>query len=150
MIDDVCDTFGWNRKHVLNDQVSTGNRSDKRGSKPIYGEEEKKVILSIWKMSKQPCGKLLKPTLALWLESYEKHNTKISVDVRKKILKCSPQQLDRITAPHKLNGERIRGRRTGRTSHRLKDINRCSMWPMGSRQTGMDGGRHCPSWWRKQ
>ncbi len=133
MIDDVCDTFGWSRKHsikALNDQVSLGERSKKRGSKPVYGEAEKKIIVSIWKMSEQPCGKLLKPTLALWLESYEKQHTEISVEVRTKILKCSPRQLDRITAPHKLEGEGKRGRRTGRTSHRLKTAIgvRCGPW----------------------
>ena len=133
MIDEVCDTFGWGRKHAikaLNEQVSLGKRSKKRGSKPIYGEAEKKVIISIWKMSEQPCGKLLKPTLPLWLESYEKHHEKISSEVRKKILKCSPRQLDRITAPHKLGCEGKRGRRTGRTSHRLKTSIgvRCGPW----------------------
>jgi len=133
MIDQVSDTMGWNRKHTikaLNRVVSLGPKAKKRGSKPIYGEEEKKVIISIWKSSEQPCGKLLKPTLPLWIESYENRHEKITPKTREKILQCSARQLDRITAPHKLGLDEKRGRRTGRTSHRIKTAVgvRCGPW----------------------
>jgi hypothetical protein len=133
MIDEVSDALGWNRKHTikaLNGKVSLGRQSKKRGSKPIYGEIEQKIIISIWKITEQPCGKLLKPTLPLWLESYEKRHGEIRKEVREKVLRCSARQLDRITAPHKLGIDGKRGRRTGRTSHRIKTSVgvRCGPW----------------------
>ena len=125
MIDEVSDTLGWNRKHTikaLNGQVSLGQKAQRRGSKPTYQEAEKSIIIELWKLSEQPCGKRLKSTLPLWLESYEKHYAKIPQPTRSKILQCSERQLDRITAPHRINSTRRYGRSTGRTSHRLKSI----------------------------
>ena len=125
MIDEVSDTLGWDRKHTikaLNGQVSLGEKSKKRGSKPTYKDAEKSIIIELWKISEQPCGKRLKHTLPLWLESYEKHCAKIPKSTRDKILLCSERQLDRITAPHRVDSTRRYGRSTGRTSHRLKSI----------------------------
>ena len=133
MIDEVSDTLGWDRKHTikaLNGRVSLGLRAKKRGSKVTYGEPEKKVIVGIWKASEQPCGKLLKATLALWIDSYEAHHGKLPAEVRGKVLRCSGRQLDRITAPHKAGGKGRYGRSRGRTSHRLKTAVpvRCGPW----------------------
>jgi len=133
MIDEVSDTLGWDRKHAikaLNGKVSLGQGAGKRGSKATYTEAEKDVIVGIWKRSEQPCGKLLKPTLPLWLGSYEAHHGQLPAETQRKILQCSPRQLDRITAPHKLGGGGRHGRRTGRASHRLKTTVtvRCGPW----------------------
>lgn len=133
MIDEVSDTLGWDRKHTikaLNGKVSLGKNARKRGSKAIYGEAEMAVILEIWKRSEQPCGKLLKQTLPLWIESYESRHGKLTEETRRKVLACSARQLDRITAPHKLTDESRHGRKRGRTSHRLKTAVavRCGPW----------------------
>ena len=133
MIDEVSDTLGWDRKHAikaLNGKVSLGQGARKRGSKATYTEEEKRVIVELWKRSEQPCGKLLKPTLPLWLGSYEVRHGSLAEEVRRKILQCSARQLDRITAPHKLGDAGRHGRATGRSSHRLKSAIavRCGPW----------------------
>jgi hypothetical protein len=133
MFDQVSDTLGWERKHAikaLNGRVSLGQGARKRGSKATYSEGEKRVIVEIWKRSEQPCGKLLKPTIPLWLESYETHHGSLSEETRRKVLQCSARQLDRITAPHKLSDAGRHGRSTGRTSHRLKSTVavRCGPW----------------------
>lgn len=133
LIDEVSDCFGWSRKHTikaLNRQVSYGKHAGKRGSKPTYTEVEKKVIVEIWKRSEQPCGVLLKSTLPLWIASYEKEHGKLRTEVRKKVLRCSPRQLDRITSAHKIGSGGRRGRRTGRSSHRLKTTVpvKCGPW----------------------
>lgn len=133
MIDEVSDTLGWERKHTikaLNGKVSLGKKAAKRGSKPIYSEAEKAVIVGIWKRSEQPCGKLLKPTIPLWLESYERHQGELSEATRDQVLQCSARQLDRITAPHKLGDGGRHGRSRGRASHRLKTTVavRCGPW----------------------
>lgn len=133
MIDEVSDTLGWERKHTikaLNGKVSLGKKAKKRGSKPIYSDAEKAVIVGIWKRGEQPCGKLLKPTIPLWLASYERHQGELSAATRSKVLQCSARQLDRITAPHKLGDGGRHGRSSGRTSHRLKTTIavRCGPW----------------------
>ncbi len=133
MIDEVSDTLGWDRKHAikaLNGKVSLGLGARKRGSQATYTEEVKEVIVEIWKRSEQPCGKLLKPTIPLWLDSYETHHGGLTEESRRKVLQCSPRQLDRITAPHKLGDAGRHGRSTGRTSHRLKSTIpvRCGPW----------------------
>ena len=125
MIDEVSDAFGWDRKHTikaLNGKVSLGKRAKKRGLKAIYTEAEIEVIIAIWKLSEQPCGKRLKSTLPLWLPSHEKRHGKLDNLVKKKVLKCSARQLDRITASHRVKGDKRYGRSTGRTSHRLKTL----------------------------
>jgi len=48
MIDEVSDTLGWDRKHAikaLNGKVSLGRGARKRGSKAIYTEEVKEVVV---------------------------------------------------------------------------------------------------------
>lgn len=125
MIDEVSDTMGWDRKHTikaLNGRVSLGKKANKRGSKPLYGDAERDVIVSIWKLSEQPCGKRLKQTLPLWLESYEKRYGALESEVKERVLRCSERQLDRITKPHRIAGEKRYGRSIGRTSHRLKTL----------------------------
>ena len=96
MIDEVSDTLGWDRKHgikVLNGKVSLGRGALKRGSEATYTEEEKRFIVEIWKRSEQPCGKLLKPTVPLWLDSYENHHGELPIDTRRKVPQCSPTSL---------------------------------------------------------
>jgi len=123
MIDEICDTLGWDRKHAikaLNGKVHRGIKAQKRGSTTTYGEAEKQVIIKIWKLCEQPCGKRLKPTIPLWIDSYQQHYGTLTESTLTKVLKCSPRQLDRITRPHRLKDPKKHGRRIGRTSHRLK------------------------------
>jgi len=133
MIDEVSDTMGWDRKHTikaLNGRVHLGNRANKRGRKPTYTREAKDIIVRIWKMSEQPCGKRLKTTLPLWLASYERHYGKLTKFIRENVLQCSPRQLDRITRSHRFELEGRHWRKTGRHSHRLKQSIpiRCGPW----------------------
>ncbi len=125
MIDEVSDTLGWERKHTikaLNGKVSLGRKAGKRGSKPSYGEEERAVIVAIWKSSEQPCGVRLKETLPLWLESHEARHGRLDAECRARILGYSPRTLERITAPHRSGGVGRKGRRTGRASNRIKQF----------------------------
>jgi len=123
MIDEVSDTLGWDRKHAikaLNGRVSHGNQAKRRGSKATHGAAEQAVIVAIWKLSEQPCGVRLKQTLPLWLGSYEARQGVLDGSVRARILGYSPRTLDRITAPHRLDGGGRMGRKTGRASNRIK------------------------------
>ena len=126
MIGKVSDTLGWERKHTikaLNGKVTLGKRAKKRGSKLSYGEQERSIIITIWKHSEQPCGIRLKGTLPLWLDSYERRYGAIEDSVRTHILSYSGRTLDRITYAHRVTGEGGRkGRKTGRSSNRIKKI----------------------------
>ncbi|MFN9819983.1 MAG: integrase, partial [Akkermansiaceae bacterium] len=124
MIDEVIDTFGWDRKHAikaLNGKVTHGNKARKRGSKSTHGEEERAVIVYLWKHSEQPCGVRLKETLPLWLKSYERRQGEIDAAMRTRLLDYSPRTLERITQPYRATSEaRWKGRKTGRASNRIK------------------------------
>jgi len=126
MIDEVQDVFGWDRKHTikaLNGKVRLGKKAEKRGSKAKYGPVEIEVIITIWKLSEQPCSVRLKETLPDWLPSYQKHFGSLEEDIQKRITSYSARTLDRITAPHRASDKGGRhGRKTGRTSHRLKRL----------------------------
>jgi hypothetical protein len=123
MINEISDTFGWDRKHAikaLNRQVTHGKKAQKRGSKPSYSPVEQSVIVVIWKLSEQPCGKRLKHTLPLWMESYQARHGALDGAMLAKILSYSPRTLDRITAPNRSAGSGRLGRKTGRASNRIK------------------------------
>jgi hypothetical protein len=125
MIDEVSDALGWDRKHTikaLNGKVALGRQAKRRGSTPSHGEAERAVIVAIWKASEQPCGIRLKETLPLWLESYEARHGRIESRRRAKILGCSARTLERITAPYRSKGSGRSGRRTGRSSNRIKQF----------------------------
>lgn len=154
MIDEVSDVFGWERKHTikaLNGKVSLGAKAKKRGSKPKFGTAETEVIIAIWKLSEQPCSLRPKETLPDWLPSYEKHYGPLDEDIQKRITSYSARALDRIAAPHRASGEGgRRGRKTGRTNHRLKTLIPHSMRPSRSGYTRLDGSRHSEPRWRQQ
>ncbi len=125
LIDEVVEMQGWDRKHaikVLNGKAGFGKAAQKRGSKPSYGDEEKAIIVTIWKHSEQPCGVRLKETLPLWKKSYERCYGEVSPERWAKILGYSARTLERMTAQHRASGKDWRGRKTGRTSNRLKKI----------------------------
>jgi len=67
--------------------VSLSQGARKRASKAIYTEECKTIIVEIWKRSEQPCGRLLKATLPLWLKSHKRHHGPLPEADREKILK---------------------------------------------------------------
>jgi hypothetical protein len=125
MISELSEVMGWDRKHTikaLNGKVSQGRKAKKRGSKVRCSEEEKRIIVGIWKASEQPCGLRLKATLPLWMESYEAHQGSIEEEVKKRVLSCSARTLERITLVHRIShGDgKSRGRKTGRASNRIK------------------------------
>ena len=123
MIDEVSDTLGWDRKHTLkalNRQVSQAKKARRRGSKPTHGPAEQSVIVAIWRHREQPCGKRLKQTLPLWIDSYQARHGPLEAITRAKILSDSPRTLDRITAHHRSAGRGRLGRKTSRASNRIK------------------------------
>lgn len=105
MIDDLCEQFGYNRKHAIKLLgARTGWGGDPRvrkGRPPEYGSEVVEVLLSIWKVSEQPCGKRLVAMLELWLPHYEAEHGKLSLKMRQQLGAISAAQVDRLLAPRK-------------------------------------------------
>jgi len=98
MIDEVSETLGWERKHTikaLNGKVTLGVKAQRRGSKATHGEEERSIIVRIWKQSEQPCGVRLKATLPLWMESYAARYGTIKEVTSERILSYSARTLER-------------------------------------------------------
>ena len=56
MIAEVSDTLRWDRKHAI-------KALNRKVSSPTCSAVDKSVVVGVWKRSKQPCGKLLKPTI---------------------------------------------------------------------------------------
>jgi hypothetical protein len=132
MLDEVCESFGWERKHAikaLNGKVALGGRAGRRGKPRIYGGGEAEVVLAIWRLSEYPCSVRLKALLPHWLPFWERSHGRLERSLREKVLRISARQLDRITAPHRAESPG-RGGRTGRRSHRLKEQVpvRCGPW----------------------
>lgn len=105
MIDEVCEQFGYSRKHaikLLGARIGWGgNPSVRKGRPPAYGSEVVEVLWSIWKVSEQPCGKRLVAMLGLWLPHYEAEHGRLTARVRKLLRQVSAAQVDRLLAPRK-------------------------------------------------
>ena len=104
LLDEVCALCGYERKYaskILCGQRAIAGRSGRRrgGSQALYGAVEREVVKAIWLRAEQPCGKRLKPTLALWLPYHEKRQGRLPRALRRKVLAASPATLDRLLAP---------------------------------------------------
>ena len=101
MLDEVCEQFGYGRKHaikVLRAKLLVGNGRPKPGPAREYGAEVARVIKALWLASDQLCGKRLAPALKLWLPYYERREGRLPVRLRRKVLAASPATLDRLLA----------------------------------------------------
>lgn len=106
IIDELEEVYGYSRKHAIKLMSLKAGRvlkKQKSGRPREYGEEEEKVLKVMWRVSEQPCGKRLKEMIGIWLPYYEKRYGKIKVASRKKLLKISASQIDRI-----LSGVKVR------------------------------------------
>ena len=112
LLDELVEVCGLNRKHaikLMNQPLgSTVGRIETRGRKVIYGDSERGVLKGIWLAASQPCGKLLKPMIAIWLPHYERRHGRIDKVVRERLESVSPRSIDRLLAPVKASERRKR------------------------------------------
>ena len=105
LIDEFCEVCGYERKYAIKllggRRRAPGAARGKAGRKPTYDEAVASKLKEIWMLAEQPCGKRLKPVLAMWLRSYEKRHGRFSAQVRSKMLKISAAQIDRVLAPYR-------------------------------------------------
>lgn len=104
LLDEVCALCGYERKYAIKvlggKRPIVGRSGRRRGGSPArYGAAEREVIKFIWLRAEQPCGKRLKPTLALWLPHYERQKGALSQALRSSVRQASVATLDRLLAP---------------------------------------------------
>jgi len=116
LITELCATCNWHRKHAIralkNFKRFTKPKPKKRGKPSRYNIPSViEPLKRIWLASGQPCSKLLKPTIRLWLPYYAKEFGGLGLSVVKLLLKISPATIDRIFRPVRIKYVK-RGRST--------------------------------------
>jgi hypothetical protein len=102
ILDEFCATCGYHRKaalRLLNRPLRTAP-PQRSGPKRTYDPlEVRPVLKAIWLASDQLCSKLLRAALPEWLEHHERRTAPLPEALRKKLLKISPAQMDRLLRP---------------------------------------------------
>ena len=109
ILDEFCATCGYHRKaalRLLNRPLRT-TPPKRSGPKVLYDPREVLPVLkSLWLASDQLCSKLLKAALPEWLGHYERRGAPLPEALRKKLLKLSPAQIDRLLRPSRVQHPR--------------------------------------------
>lgn len=104
LITELCTTCNWHRKHAIralhNFKRFTKPKPKKRGKPSMYNTPTLiEPLTRIWLAAGQPCSKLLKPTIRLWLPFYSQEFGSLTLTVVKLLLKISPATIDRVLEP---------------------------------------------------
>jgi hypothetical protein len=102
ILDEFCATCGYHRKaalRLLNRPLPT-TPPQRPGPKRTYDPAlVLPVLKAVWLASDQLCSKLLKAALPEWLAHHERRSAPLPEAFRKKLLKISPAQIDRLLRP---------------------------------------------------
>lgn len=117
MLDEYCATSGHSRKHAIKtiNKVKTRSRAmttktkETRGRKPVYYSKELvESLKNIWLSCDQMCGKRLVVVIPSWLEHYEKHYARLSLETITQLSNMSSATIDRILSP--IKAKHLKGR----------------------------------------
>jgi hypothetical protein len=116
LITELCTTCNWHRKHAIRALKKfkrfTKPKPKKRGKPSEYNIPAViEPLKRIWLAAGQPCSKLLKPTIKLWLPYYAKEFETLPINIIKLLFKISPSTIDRIFKPVRIKYTK-RGRST--------------------------------------
>ena len=99
ILDEFCATCGYHRKaalRLLNRPLPTVPPK-RSGPKIAYDPVlVLPVLKAVWLASDQLCSKLLQAALPEWLEHYERRSAPLPEAFKKKLLRISPAQIDRL------------------------------------------------------
>ena len=122
ILDEFCATCGYHRKaalRLLNRPLRTVPPK-RSGPKIIYDPAAVRPVLkAIWLASDQLCSKLLRAALPAWLEHHERRSAPLPEAFKKKLLKISPAQIDRLLRPARVQHPK-KGRSTTRPGTLLR------------------------------
>lgn len=103
ILDEFCAVCGYHRKAALRLLHRPLRPRRRPGPKPKYDVERLRPTLTqLWLQAGQPCSKLLKPSLRLWLPFAQE----VPPEIRKDLLMMSPATLDRMLKPVRLRFKR--------------------------------------------
>jgi len=116
LLTELCLTCNWHRKHAIralkNFRRFTKPKPKKRGKPSIYNITSViEPLKRIWLAAGQPCSKLLKPTIELWLPFYAEEFGGLPLNAIKALRKISHATIDRILKPIRIKYTK-RGRST--------------------------------------
>jgi len=116
LITELCITCNWHRKHAIRALKKfkrfTKPKPKKRGKPSVYNITSViEPLKRIWLAAGQPCSKLLKPAIRLWLPYYAKEFSGLPLITVKALFKISPATIDRIFKPIRIKYAK-RGRST--------------------------------------
>lgn len=116
ILDEFCAVCSYHRKFALRLlNRSLRQRRRRPGPKPIYQPQRLLPTLKeVWLLADQPCGKLLKATLPLWLPHLH-----VDPPVERELLAMSAATLDRMLKPLRFQYRR-RGRCTTKPGKLLR------------------------------
>ena len=102
ILDEFCATCGYHRKaalRLLHRPLPT-TPPKRPGPKRTYDPVEVLPVLkAVWLASDQLCSKLLRAALPEWLAHHERRAAPLPEALKKKLLKISPAQIDRLLRP---------------------------------------------------
>jgi len=113
MLDELVGVTGWSRANARRAIATAGKRRGRAGSvrrkqrAPTYGYDTLKVLIEVWTLIGEPCGKYLAPIMAATLERLEVFGELDQVDhrltpqVRAQLVAMSPATIDRMLRPTK-------------------------------------------------
>jgi hypothetical protein len=99
ILDEFCATCGYHRKAALRllARPLSAAPPKRSGPKVTYDPVQVLPVLkAVWLASDQLCSKLLKAALPEWIEHYERRSAPLPEAFKKKLLKISPAQIDRL------------------------------------------------------
>ena len=113
MLDELVGVTGWSRANARRAITAAGKRKGparaavRKPRAPTYGYDTLKVLIEVWTLIGEPCGKYLAPIMAVTLAQLEafgeldKVAARLNQTVREQLLAMSPATIDRMLKPTK-------------------------------------------------
>lgn len=113
MLDELVGVTGWSRANARRAITAAGKRRGparavkRKPRTPTYGYDTLKVLIEVWTLIGEPCGKYLAPIMASTMAQLEafgelgKVADRLSDQVREQLVTMSPATIDRMLKPTK-------------------------------------------------
>jgi hypothetical protein len=102
ILDEFCATCGYHRKaalRLLNRPLPTAPPKRPGPRRTYEPAQVLPVLKAVWLASDQLCSKLLQAALPEWLEHHQRRCAPLPEAFKKKLLRISPAQIDRLLRP---------------------------------------------------
>lgn len=113
LLDELVGVTGWSRANARRAIAAASRRKGAAGSvarkqrAPTYGYDTLKVLIEVWTLIGEPCGKYLAPIMADTLSQLEAFgeldqvSNRLTETVRTQLVAMSPATIDRMLKPTK-------------------------------------------------